>query len=449
MEHPDQSAPPSDKAEQDVYRCKICGIQSAEVSCFAAVATEGPYRLNGTCITCNQPFKGNETWRRVATLIVLIVFPTIYLIGVRGTRQIGWEGLLIIAALIHSLLIALHEAGHAFTAKALRLEVNLVALGVGQFLWKGNVLSIPVRLYAWPLMGLTYMGSLPLRFPRTRVWLSILMGPATNLVLMAVAIILWKPLGRVVDSNVVLLWIMYNAIMVLGNLMPRRVSQFGQSFETDGMKLLRVPFKKIAELVETLALGLIANALATYKDGDYLSAKEICVRDLQCLPGNPWLSAIHSACHINLGDYESGRAAIEPLLEPDRKLPPQLRAALQNDLGVSLWLRDFNTLQLEQSLPRVDALTADAYVKYPCVLAHRSTRALILATTNRSEEALVLLEYINYKNGSKDDRANHQFARAFALRQLNRNEAAEQALAAGLKLARKRLPYLRTIGLIQ
>jgi len=44
---------------------------------------------------------------------------------------------------------------------------------------------------------------------------------------------------------------------------------------------------------------------------------------------------------------------------------------------------------------------------------------------------------------------NHRdIARAFAVRQLGREEEAEQALAAGLEFSKTRLPWLSTMGLI-
>src|SRR6202030_2980902 len=59
----------------NVYRCKICGIESPEPSCFAAIASEGPYRLQGTCITCNQPAREQAMWRRVFGFIALVAGP--------------------------------------------------------------------------------------------------------------------------------------------------------------------------------------------------------------------------------------------------------------------------------------------------------------------------------------------------------------------------------------
>jgi hypothetical protein len=184
-----------------------------------------------------------------------------------------------------------------------------------------------------------------------------------------------------------------------------------------------------------------------FNDEDYGGARRACIRGLERLPGDPLLSIILSACHINLGDYESGRAAIEPVYDSTATLSPNLRAPMESNLALALWLRDFNSVQRDESLPRADAILDHAYRTYPCVLTYRTSRALLLAATNRSQDALALLEYTNYERGSQDDRANHQLARAFALRRLNRNEEAEQALAAGLKLSKKQLPWLTTIGL--
>jgi hypothetical protein len=139
---------------------------------------------------------------------------------------------------------------------------------------------------------------------------------------------------------------------------------------------------------------------------------------------------------------------LEPLIESSPTLFPDLRAAVDNNLGIALWLRDFNTDQCRESAARAVSRVDYAYKTFPCILSYRTSRALLRAATNRPEDALALLEYVNYATGSQDDRANHQLARAFALRRLNRTEEAEQALAAGLKPTQKHLPSLTTIGLI-
>jgi Zn-dependent protease len=59
----------------------------------------------------------------------LIVFPPAYLSITRGTQQIGFLGLVTIAAFMEPLIMVMHEFGHALTAKALGLKVTVMTLG--------------------------------------------------------------------------------------------------------------------------------------------------------------------------------------------------------------------------------------------------------------------------------------------------------------------------------
>ena len=448
MDSPDQSAAPSAETNEEVYRCKICGIESSEATCFAAMAKDGPYRLQGTCITCNQPYGEQKVWRRVVAWLVLIVFPPAYLSVTRGTELIGFLGLVVIAAFMEPLIMVMHEFGHAFTAKGLGLKVTVMTLGGGRFLWAGDVFGMPIRLYAWPLGGLTHLGGQLAPVIRARVWLTILMGPATNIGLAFGAIVLWTPLAQLIDSNVAVLWIAYNALMAAGNLWPNRFFRSGRLYQTDGMQLLQIPFQKTAALVEALRLGSLGPILATYNDGEYQTTKDLCTEELQSSSGDPWPVILLSACHTHLGDYDSAYKTVEPLLE-STSLAPTLHTAVQNNAAIALWLRDINQARPE-SLSRAVALSEMAYAKYPCVLAYRSTRALLLTAADRAQDALDLLEYMNYDRGTPENRSHKSIAQAFALHRLGRTAESDQVLSMVPKrIKRPQMQFLRKLGLVQ
>jgi hypothetical protein len=84
---------------------------------------------------------------------------------------------------------------------------------------------------------------------------------------------------------------------------------------------------------------------------------------------------------------------------------------------------------------------------YPCLLEYRSTRTLVLAATNRAEEALRLLEYPLYETASLPQKAQRELARAFALRQQNRLVEAEGAAARALRLEPSVTHHARALGL--
>src|ERR1700722_37361 len=87
----------------------------------------------------------------------------------------------------------LHELGHFLTARLLGLDAILITLGLGPKVWSGKIFGVPLRIHAWPLLGLTCLGSQSLRLLRLRVWISVLMGPATNVLLIATRV---GPSGR-------------------------------------------------------------------------------------------------------------------------------------------------------------------------------------------------------------------------------------------------------------
>lgn len=115
-------------------------------------------------------------WRRGLSFVLLITVPALYLAATRGLEQIGLIGLIIFSAFVFPALVILHELAHALTARAVGLEVTLIRLGSGPFVWAGKALSFPVRLCAWPLSGLTHLSGHTAQWVRTRVWLTVLMG---------------------------------------------------------------------------------------------------------------------------------------------------------------------------------------------------------------------------------------------------------------------------------
>jgi tetratricopeptide (TPR) repeat protein len=356
--------------------------------------------------------------------------------------------LLLAAIVIQPLILLLHELGHFLTAQLVGLDPQLITLGVGPNLWTGTILSVPITVRAWPLLGLTAFDSKNLHGLRLRVWITVFMGPATNALLIVFAVVLWRPIVRLVGLDVVILWIVYNALLILGNLWLHRPKQAGQRYRSDGLQLVQIPFRKTADLAIYLSGGSIVSALALFSDGEFGAARDIAVRGLARNPNNVSLRLILSACQISLGDYHSAEVTLEPLLISSTIESPEVRAAIANNLALAVWLGHIGTANEAESTAHAEVLSASSFSQYPCILDYRSTRSLVLTASGRPQEALDLLEYTNYSRGTPSERSDREFARAFALRQLNRSEEAKTALNAGLRLKKTQLPILRTIGLL-
>jgi len=430
-----------------LYRCIQCGIESREASCFAGIATKGPQQFAGTCITCNQSVRPIRPTQMILGVFALVFLPVIFLVAIRGDGDASFLELIIAASLLQPFLVIVHELGHVVTARIVGLEVALLTLGSGKKWGSGKLLNVPFRLYGWPLSGFTYLVTTATRHLRLRLWVTTLMGPVTNMILIAVAVMFWNRLDQVVDSNLLVLWILYNAILVVSSLLPRRSRDYGPQVPSDGMQLLQIPFKTAARVATAFGNTYAGVAFVLFNDADYAGARKVCLKGFQRLPDNPLLSVMLSACQINLGEYEAARLILEPLLNAAPTQDPEIRAAIYNNVALAIWLRDCNNALSQQSTLRADALSDRAYQMYPCVLPHRSTRALLLVATNHPNEALKLLEYSNYERGSSSDQGDQQIARAFALRLLDRLDEANQALAAGLQLNNKRRSWAVTLGL--
>ena len=343
----------TDASQRDLYRCTRCGIESTERSCFVGITSDEIQRYAGTCITCNRDPQVTGTWRSLSRFLASTIWPIFFLCALRSGAHTAFLELLLAAVVMQPLILLLHELGHFLTAQLVGLRPLLITLGIGPTRWSGKILGIPIIVRTWPLLGLTVFDSTTLRFLRLRVWITVFMGPATNALLVAFAIVFWNPVVRLVHPDIVILWIIYNAMLGLSNLWPHRPKQAGQRYRSDGLQLLQLPLKKPADLVIYLSAGSIMSALALFSDGQFVAARDISMRGLKRLPAN-----------------------------------------------------------------------------------------------GRSEEALHLLEYSNYSHGTPSERGDREFARAFALRRLNRLEELAVALEAGLLLKTTQLPILRTIGLL-
>jgi hypothetical protein len=139
---------------------------------------------------------------------------------------------------------------------------------------ESRLLGITVRIHAWPLAGFTYIGVRSLRSLRWRLWLAILAGPATNAGLVWLAVIYWKPLIVTFGKDLVFLWIASNALHAVLNSIPFRFVRAGRRYQSDGMQLVNLPFKKPSELAIYLINIPLTIAAMHFQDANFVSASK-------------------------------------------------------------------------------------------------------------------------------------------------------------------------------
>lgn len=419
------------------YRCARCGVESAERSCFVFLRRRRDPSRNIRCVQCVLAMSSSRVLVNTYTVLLTFVGPFIYMC--MGAWDDGLKVPVAVQILFgcvaYPVALVAHEAAHALTGILVGLELGGVGFGFGRVVWRFQVRGLPIQLHAWPLSGRVYLGCETLSRLRARVWVTTLMGPLTNVLLALAVAAWWKPLASVMGPPAASTWILVNAAIAFFNLIPRQGAGIGgNSYRSDGLALLQIPRAPDSELHAYRISALMVRALIRLEVEDFMGAQFAFEQAMQRAPDNPLVVLGLSACKISLGQYSEGRELLAPLLErPDLGNP--LRVMILNNTAFALALSQGFAVTDIDHWSHADLLSGEVMNLFPCVLEYRTTRALVLAGTQRPEQALLLLDYMNYAKGKPRQSSMREAVRAFALRKLGRAEEAERAAALALRLS--------------
>ncbi|HVY81626.1 MAG TPA: site-2 protease family protein [Steroidobacteraceae bacterium] len=419
---------------RSLYRCARCGVESPERSCFVMPEPHAKAPLDTRCIICEEARLATGALDGAIGVLRTIFVPVMVLVLIqRGLGELTMS-VLLVACLMTPISIIAHELGHAVAARLVGLTVGAIVIGVGRKLWSGEIFGTAVTLHAWPLSGLTFLGSQSLQFLRTRLWLATLMGPATNGLLVIVAVEHWPDMVETVGAPLLFLWIITNGLLAVQSLVPRRFQHAREMLSTDGLALLQIPRSTPEQLESYLFTASLLRAHSRFERRDYAGAREICLQGLELVPDNLQLRLLLSACYGHQQKYASSLGLLRQLLKQYANAESAVRAALENNTAFALLMSRSRAGYDSDVLIEADRLSTRAFTLYPCVLAYRSTRALVLTATGRPDEALELLTYSHYATAERTARGHRAVARAFALHRLGRADAAREAAAEAIRL---------------
>ena len=430
------------------YRCARCEVVSAERSCFVFSKRHKDPLRNVLCVLCAQARHHASVVKNLTTVFFTLLAPFLYTSWGAEPAAIkvplGVE--IVLGCLAYPVALVAHELAHAMTGYLTGLEIGGIGFGFGRMVGRARIFGVPIWFHAWPVSGRVYIGSATPRLLRARVWVTILMGPLTNVVLVVVLAAGWKSWVPTVGSPVILAWIVVNLIVALVNLMPvSGVDVAGNPYRSDGLALLKIPRAPAAVLEIYLFSALLVRMFSYFEREDFAGAQMWAEKALQRVPDNPHSVVALSACKISRGQYSAGCALLAPFLERG-DLAPVARATLVNNVAFALAMANVGEAYDPEQLAQGDRLSSEATTLFPCVLEFRTTRALLLAATERPDEALQLLEYVNYATGAARQTSMRAAVRAFALRKLGREEEAEKAAALAVRLSLNIRDELRLFG---
>jgi tetratricopeptide (TPR) repeat protein len=381
----------------------------------------------------------------IATLVSPLFFMQIKSWSAADSVPLSLE--IALACLMYPTALIIHELAHAVTGWLVGLEVGGITFGYGRAIWRFQLGGVLIRINTLPLSGRVYLGCNEPRLPRTRLWLAILMGPLSNVLLVWAAARWWHSLAVVVGTPVVTAWIMVNLIIVISNLMPfSGMGAGGNPYQSDGLSLLKIPRVPDSQLAAFRISALLVRGLARYELEDFVGAQGWLEKAMQRVPDNPNVILALGAARISLGQYAEGCTLLAPWADRTDQAAG-MRASLIGNIARALLMTNAGGDGDATELARAGQLSAEIMVSFPCMLGFRTIRALVLAATQRPEEALSLLDYINYSAGTRLESSWRELARAFSLQKLGRAEEAQKAAALALRLKPDIRDEMRRLGI--
>jgi hypothetical protein len=216
----------------------------------------------------------------------------------------------------------------------------------------------------------------------------------------------WSGLVAVFGTDLLALWLIVNFLLFLTSILPHSGNYAGQPYRSDGLSLWEIPRASAEQLDLYRSSALLMRGLSLFNARDYARSKAIAERLLERVPDSNFARIMISASTSNLGDHRRTLDVLAPVSRSIDSLDAATRAVVRNNAAFAHAMSSA-ALRVEEPLQEAERLSADAFSAYPCVLAYRNTRALVLAAIGRESEALELLRYVNYESASAVDVGVH------------------------------------------
>jgi len=341
------------------------------------------------------------------------------------SSQVGWFFFNLVFMLVCQWAVILpHELGHALTARLGGLRVYRIVSGYGPLLWTASLLGGMLQVHAYPFGGFTVMTDSRERGFRFRKFMAVSGGPLVNLLFIAVALPwlgdplafkgftqAWQPLQCFVAAN---------ALILMWNLLPRRVVATTVPVDSDGLLLFKTPFLSPPEVRKELSYHYLMHGVEALEKRNFADALRWNQDGLRRFPEVVLLRNNLGVTQLRLGLYELSReeflaVAVSPDVEPDMKALAQTNVAVADIL-----------LDRPDLLPEADRASTEAMARLSWLPIVKGTRGAVLIALGKVDEGLVLARQA--LEGQED-----QLQRAFDACVLALGHKAKEQIAEGTK----------------
>ncbi len=303
-------------------------------------------------------------------------------------------------------MVVLHEIGHAVAGRLLGVHILGISIGRGRVLYHRRILGVNVEWKLLPIAGLTIPGAVPARRLRSRMFLFVLAGPLTHLLVVVALVYLARFSGLQLGSFTtepapLAALLVCNAAMLVVGLWPRRVPYDLALISNDARTLSRLPFFSKKDSEALLAALFASEAIQADRLGRTAEAvKWAKIAVETCGESQAALNTM-GVILCSMASFEEARTVFSALLQRDDLSPATRLLYLNNVAWADVMLRD------GQLLSEADRYSARAYGNMPWIPELMETRGTVLVELGRADEGLKLLL------AAMDKRAGDTRARAF------------------------------------
>ena len=422
------------------YKCNKCGVESEVEQAFTKVGIGPDYDYY--CPTCQQ--KRNAEQFKVSIIWYFLAGLLGFAIWMLKPDQPSGKILLAVFSFIFFLypLIIIHELAHAITARVLGLRVFAIQMGYGKVLFNTYLGKVAVVLRSLPLGGLTYISAPRLPFYHLRFGLTYLAGPFIHLAILLGMCPLWLKIGGVsgaAHSPVYLLltnWLISNLVVLVANLIPRRVDTSYGPIRSDGGQILNALFHKPGNMEERLARYYATEAAEAARQDRQEEARQWIEQGLAQYPTDPLILNTAGYVFFQAGQWERARQVWLAQLADAENLKPEIKfMALNNIAFANLLIND------PALLDEADRYSTEAHKNMPWMAPIRGTRGAVLIELNQPEVGLELLRSSLEKTDTPKDKAYTMSCIAIGEARLG-NQADAQRFVRAARLLDPQCPFL-------
>jgi len=245
---------------------------------------------------------------------------------------------LAIALIFIKISIIIHEIGHLVCAKIAGGKPQRMILGKGHEIIRFRIFKIKIIIKKVLKGGFAMASFYKLDNLKLRYFVYIIGGVLFNFLAALSAYMLfdfdWRTLGDKDHINAATSFIFVNTGAGLLNLIPFQIKNMGIIIPSDGLSLLKLPFKKIDQVKKDIDASELFDAFEYYELKEYDKAITIYEKHIMNAENTFFIRLNLSVMYLKKGEFDKSYLLLRELKEElhDKKYKPY-RALVNNNIA--------------------------------------------------------------------------------------------------------------------